>query len=173
MNVLDRVASVDEAAAEWGLTPQRIMLLCKSGQIVSRKAAGVWLIDMTQPNPKGTAAHRKRGPKPLIESESNEVNVSLFLTVYRNLDCHKNKIIVSARTQKEFIAFIGRELALETPDEWLNDLSIYELEEAIKSRLRTLKSDGSTMYSAVVGDLEYEVMVSRSWKDVNLNLPGL
>jgi len=51
---------------------------------------------------------------------------------------------------------------LETPDEWLDDLTLNELEQAIKG-------DGPTIYSATVGDLDYEMMISRSWLEAELS----
>ena len=51
---LNRVMDTTEAAAIWGLSQQRVKVLCLEGKIKARKMKKEWIIDRNQPSPKMT-----------------------------------------------------------------------------------------------------------------------
>lgn len=52
MNPLDQIMSTTEAATLWGLSPDHVKLLCRTGKIKAKKIGNSYAIDKNQPNPK-------------------------------------------------------------------------------------------------------------------------
>ena len=51
-NAVERVMGTDEASTLWGLSQQRIKVLCEEGKLESRRIGKHWIINKNQPNPK-------------------------------------------------------------------------------------------------------------------------
>jgi hypothetical protein len=51
-NPINRVMGTDEASALWGLSKQRIKVLCEEGKLEARKIGNSWIMNRNQPNPK-------------------------------------------------------------------------------------------------------------------------
>jgi hypothetical protein len=49
---INRVMGTDEAACLWGLSQQRIKVLCSEGKVEARLIGKQWILNRNQPNPK-------------------------------------------------------------------------------------------------------------------------
>lgn len=52
MNILDQIISVQEAAEMWGLSPDHVKLLCRTGEVEAKKIGNSWAVLKDQENPK-------------------------------------------------------------------------------------------------------------------------
>lgn len=52
MSVLDQIIDVQEASKLWGLSPDHVKLLCRTGEIEAKKIGNSWAVLKDQENPK-------------------------------------------------------------------------------------------------------------------------
>lgn len=52
MNPLEHIMDTKDAAKLWGLSPDHVKLLCRTGKVKAKKIGNSYAIDKNQPNPK-------------------------------------------------------------------------------------------------------------------------
>lgn len=74
MNILTQIIDVQEAAELWGLSPDHVKRLCRTGEVEAKKIGNSWAVVKNQKNPK------QRGRKTTEEKEVNKMEVTIDLT---------------------------------------------------------------------------------------------
>ena len=67
---INNVMDVEEASELWGISKQRLKVICAEGGVIARKVGRIWIIEKDQKNPRKYASTRTAGTYE--EDEDNE-----------------------------------------------------------------------------------------------------